>query len=65
MKGTVAGVALAVSLGVAAGVGGFTFVYAKGASYLTNDPAACANCHVMEEHYSGWVRSSQSWASAT
>ena len=33
------------SLGVIAGIGGYTFVYAKGASYLTNDPAACANCH--------------------
>jgi cytochrome c nitrite reductase small subunit len=53
-----AGVALAVAVGVAAGVGGYTFVYAKGASYLTNDPAACANCHVMGEHYAGWIRSS-------
>lgn len=58
MTGTVAAVALAVSLGVAIGIGGFTFVYARGASYLTNDPAACANCHVMEEHYAGWTKSS-------
>src|SRR5687767_7213417 len=50
--------ALAVSLGLAAGIGGFTFVYARGASYLTNDPAACANCHVMNDHYSGWLKSS-------
>ena len=33
-----AGLALAVAVGVAAGLGGYTFVYAKGASYLTNDP---------------------------
>jgi len=45
-------------LGIAAGVGGFTFVYARGASYLTDDPAACANCHVMQEQYDGWMRSS-------
>jgi cytochrome c nitrite reductase small subunit len=49
---------LAVTIGVAAGLGGYTFVYARGASYLTNDPAACANCHVMSEHYAGWLRSS-------
>jgi cytochrome c nitrite reductase small subunit len=50
--------AAAASLGVAAGVGGYTFVYARGASYLTNDPRACANCHVMHEQYGGWVKGS-------
>jgi cytochrome c nitrite reductase small subunit len=40
------------------GVGAYTFVYAKGGSYLTNDPAACANCHIMQEYYDGWTRSS-------
>src|SRR3712207_6069739 len=51
-------IVLAAVLGVATGVGAYTFVYAKGASYLTNDPAACANCHIMNEHYSGWLKSS-------
>ena len=53
-------IALGVSclVGIAAGLGTFTFVYAKGSSYLTNDPAACANCHVMNEQFSGWVKSS-------
>ncbi len=50
--------AAAAALGLAAGVGGYTFVYARGASYLTNDPAACANCHVMQEHYDAWLKSS-------
>jgi cytochrome c nitrite reductase small subunit len=45
-------------MGVALGVGAYTFVYAKGASYLTNNPAACANCHVMQEQYDGWIKSS-------
>ncbi|MDO5700167.1 MAG: cytochrome c nitrite reductase small subunit [Bowdeniella nasicola] len=36
------------------GVGLFTFVYAKGASYLGNDPETCINCHIMEEQYDGW-----------
>lgn len=48
----------AVLIGAAAGVGMFTFVYAKGASYMTNDPAACANCHIMEDHYRSWMKGS-------
>ncbi|HLM55006.1 MAG TPA: cytochrome c nitrite reductase small subunit [Pyrinomonadaceae bacterium] len=51
-------VVLGVAFGAAAGIGGYTFIYAKGYSYLTNNPAACANCHVMEEQYSGWLKSS-------
>ena len=39
-------------------VGGYTFIYARGYSYVTNDPAACANCHVMEDHYRAWAKSS-------
>lgn len=46
------------ALGVAAAVGGYTFLYARGWAYLTNDPSACANCHVMEEQYSGWLKGS-------
>jgi cytochrome c nitrite reductase small subunit len=44
--------------GLCAGLGGYTFVYARGGSYITNDPAACANCHVMQEHYDAWTKSS-------
>lgn len=52
------GVLLAVSLGTAVGIGGYTFVYGQGISYLTNDPAACANCHVMAPQLDGWYQSS-------
>ncbi|HKD99772.1 MAG TPA: cytochrome c nitrite reductase small subunit [Planctomycetota bacterium] len=54
------GAALVVALasGSIAGLGGYTFVYARGGSYFTNDPRACANCHVMREHYEGWLKSS-------
>lgn len=45
------------STGLALGTGAFTFVYAKGYSYLTNDPRACANCHVMNDQFDGWVKS--------
>lgn len=46
------------AIGIAIGIGCYTFLFAKGASYLTNDPAACANCHIMNEQYNGWTRSS-------
>ena len=49
---------MAAAVGVAIGIAAYTFVYAEGASYLTNDPAACANCHVMSEHYSAWLKAS-------
>ncbi|MSS73188.1 MAG: cytochrome c nitrite reductase small subunit [Candidatus Latescibacteria bacterium] len=49
---------LGVAIGLAAGVGGYTFIYARGASYMTNDPAACANCHIMGDHFDAWVKSS-------
>jgi cytochrome c nitrite reductase small subunit len=52
------GIAIGMALGLAGGIGGFTFVYARGASYLTNDPAACANCHIMNDQYDAWQKSS-------
>ncbi len=52
------GVVLATALGLFVGVGGYTFYYAHGASYLSDDPKACVNCHVMREHYDGWQHSS-------
>ena len=54
----VKGIAVGSILGLAIGIGGYTFIYAKGASYLTNNSAACANCHIMQEHYDGWIKSS-------
>ncbi len=39
------------------GLGTYTFLYAKGYSYLTNNPEACANCHVMHP-YEAWLKSS-------
>jgi cytochrome c nitrite reductase small subunit len=49
---------LALTVGLAAGLGAFTFVYARGYSYLSNDPSACANCHIMQEHFDAWNKSS-------
>ncbi|MCZ7584912.1 MAG: cytochrome c nitrite reductase small subunit [Deltaproteobacteria bacterium] len=53
-----AGVVASLAVGAAVGLGGYTFVYAKGASYMFDDPQACMNCHVMTEQYDGWTRSS-------
>lgn len=50
--------AAAALVGLAAGVGFYTFAYARGASYMTDDPSACANCHVMEEQFAGHTKSS-------
>jgi len=49
---------LAVTLGVAAGLGAYTFSYAKGLSYFGTDPRACTNCHIMEPEYAGWQKGS-------
>jgi cytochrome c nitrite reductase small subunit len=59
MRSVFAPVILAgLAIGMALGVASFTFAYAKGGSYLSNDPSACANCHVMEEHYAAWMKAS-------
>lgn len=47
-----------VSVGVFLGLGIYTFQYAEGLSYLSNDPKACVNCHVMREQYAGWLTGS-------
>lgn len=57
-------IAVAALIGVALGVGGATFHYAAGFSYLSNDPAACANCHVMNDVFDSW-RKGPHHASAT
>ena len=44
--------------GVTIGVGSYTFFYAKGTSYMYDDPMTCANCHVMQDHYDAWSRGS-------
>ena len=45
----------AAAAGLSIGLGAFAFHYAKGTSYLGNDPATCANCHVMQGYYDAWL----------
>ena len=49
---------LVVAIGAFVVTAGFTFVYARGLSYLSTDPRACANCHIMQRQYDAWGRSS-------
>ena len=51
-------IALCLVTGTLAGIGGYTFRYAKGFSYFSNDPRACMNCHIMREHFESWTKSS-------
>jgi cytochrome c nitrite reductase small subunit len=55
---TIAGIMSGMAVGMVIGLGGYTFLYARGASYLTDNPAACANCHIMWEQYDGWIKTS-------
>jgi cytochrome c nitrite reductase small subunit len=47
---------LALLFGGIVGLSLFTASYAEGTSYLSDDPAACKNCHVMTDVYDAWVR---------
>lgn len=53
-----AGLVLCLLLGVALGTGGYTVRYAEGLSYLSSDPQACVNCHIMRDQYDGWQKAS-------
>ena len=51
------GIILGITIGLAVGVGAYTFAYARGYSYMTDNAEVCVNCHVMQEQYSGWLKS--------
>ena len=55
---TIAGIMIGIAVGTVLGLGAYTFLYARGSSYLTDNPAACANCHIMQEQYDGWIKAS-------
>jgi cytochrome c nitrite reductase small subunit len=53
---SMAGLTLCTAIGILAGLGLYTFDYAEGGSYMSNDPKACVNCHVMREQYDAWQK---------
>lgn len=59
-----AGLLLSALVGVLLGLGYFTWGYAEGGSYFSNDPKACANCHVMREYLDSWQKSSHKQVAA-
>jgi len=46
------------AVGLLLGLGAYTFHFAEGLSYFSTDPAACANCHIMQSQYDSWQKSS-------
>lgn len=44
--------------GIVAGLGGYTFYFAQGASYFSPDPRSCMNCHIMRDQFDSWQKSS-------
>jgi cytochrome c nitrite reductase small subunit len=49
---------VAAVVGLALGLGTFTFHYAQGTAYLSENPEACVNCHIMQEQFDSWIKSS-------
>ncbi|MGV8091588.1 MAG: cytochrome c nitrite reductase small subunit [Mangrovibacterium sp.] len=49
--------------GLIGGLGGYMVYMSKAYSYLSDNPAACVNCHIMTPYYQSWNRSSHAqWA---
>lgn len=51
-----------LALGMAAGMGLFVFHISRAASYLSDAPETCMNCHVMTTQYVTWQHSSHAHA---
>lgn len=49
---------IAILAGLFFGIGFYTFYYAKGGSYLSDEPTVCINCHIMREHFDSWQKGS-------
>jgi cytochrome c nitrite reductase small subunit len=58
LRGPFPWVALGVLIGAVLGIGFFTFGFARGSSYITDRADACANCHIMQDQYQSWMKSS-------
>ena len=56
-KGRRSAIAAAVLIGAFVGLSAATFDYAEGTSYLSNDPQACINCHIMRDQFDAWQHS--------
>ena len=46
-----------IAAGVFSGLGALAFHISNASSYLTDDPKACVNCHIMAPQFATWQRS--------
>lgn len=46
-----------VLLGICVGLSGYTFYMSRAYSYLSDNPRACVNCHIMAPEYATWFHS--------
>jgi len=54
---------VAILVGMILGIGIAAFYVSNAVSYLSEDPAACVNCHIMTPQYATWFHSShRQWA---
>ncbi len=52
-----------VAGGLLTGLGVYTLYMSRAHSYLSDDPSACINCHIMAPYYQSWNHSSHAqWA---
>lgn len=58
LQGPLVPTAFFVLIGALTGLCIYTFTYAGGHAYLSSDPKACTQCHVMQEHFDSWQKSS-------
>jgi cytochrome c nitrite reductase small subunit len=54
--GTRAFAVLGAAFGIALGLGLYTVRYAEALAYLSDDPRACVNCHIMRDQFEGWSK---------
>lgn len=50
--------AATIVVAVIVGLGVFLFDFSNASSYLSDDPQACVNCHIMQPQYITWTHSS-------
>lgn len=51
-------ISIGLLFGIPVGTGVVTFLYADGISYLSSNPRACINCHIMQDQFNSWQASS-------
>jgi cytochrome c nitrite reductase small subunit len=50
--------AVTIIMGVLVGLGAYVIYISNAASYLSDNPTTCVNCHVMNPQYATWFHSS-------